>query len=36
MIVVRSRAWWRATLALCLGSLLVFLNLYVPDRKSVV
>ncbi|OBX35739.1 inner membrane transport protein YnfM [Halomonas elongata] len=31
MIVVRSRAWWRATLALCLGSLLVFLNLYVPQ-----
>ncbi|MFM9269914.1 MFS transporter [Halomonas elongata] len=31
MIVVRSRSWWRATLALCLGSLLVFLNLYVPQ-----
>ncbi|WP_136247747.1 MFS transporter [Halomonas borealis] len=29
MIVAHSRAWWRATLALCLGSFLVFNNLYV-------
>ncbi|MFG6175725.1 MFS transporter [Halomonas sp. THAF12] len=29
MIDAYSRAWWRATLALCLGSFLVFLNLYV-------
>ena len=29
MIDAHSRAWWRATLALCLGSFLVFLNLYV-------
>jgi YNFM family putative membrane transporter len=31
MIVARSRAWWRATLALCLGSILVFVNLYAPQ-----
>ncbi|RTQ99369.1 MFS transporter [Halomonas nitroreducens] len=31
MIVVHSRSWWRATLALCLGSFLVFINLYVPQ-----
>lgn len=31
MITVRSRAWWRATLALCLGSILVFVNLYAPQ-----
>ncbi|HSH49331.1 MAG TPA: MFS transporter [Halomonas sp.] len=31
MIHVRSRAWWRATLALCLGSFLVFINLYAPQ-----
>lgn len=31
MIVVRSPAWWRATLALCLGSILVFVNLYAPQ-----
>ncbi|MBB3229346.1 MFS transporter [Halomonas stenophila] len=31
MIDVHSRAWWRATLALCLGSFLVFINLYVPQ-----
>ncbi|MGR4069008.1 MFS transporter [Billgrantia sp. C5P2] len=31
MIVTRSRAWWRATLALCLGSILVFVNLYAPQ-----
>ncbi|KGE78313.1 MFS transporter [Halomonas sp. ND22Bw] len=29
MIDAHSRAWWRATLALSLGSFLVFLNLYV-------
>lgn len=28
MIDAHSRAWWRATLALSLGSFLVFLNLY--------
>ncbi|MGL5286782.1 MAG: MFS transporter, partial [Aeromonas sp.] len=28
MIDSGSRLWWRATLALCLGSVLVFLNLY--------
>lgn len=28
MIDSGSRLWWRATLALCLGSILVFLNLY--------
>lgn len=31
MIRIRTRAWWRATLALGLGSLLVFLNLYAPQ-----
>ncbi|MGQ4877583.1 MFS transporter [Billgrantia sp. LNSP4103-1] len=31
MIVARSPAWWRATLALCLGSILVFVNLYAPQ-----
>lgn len=31
MIQTRTRAWWRATLALSLGSLLVFLNLYAPQ-----
>ena len=31
MIAVRSPAWWRATLALCLGSILVFINLYAPQ-----
>lgn len=31
MIEAKSRAWWRATLALCLGSLLVFINLYAPQ-----
>ncbi|WP_280553250.1 MFS transporter [Halomonas sp. 25-S5] len=31
MIAAHTRAWWRATLALCLGSFLVFINLYVPQ-----
>ncbi len=31
MIAAHSRAWWRATLALCLGSILVFFNLYAPQ-----
>ena len=31
MISARSPAWWRATLALCLGSILVFVNLYAPQ-----
>ncbi|WP_027961637.1 MFS transporter [Halomonas halodenitrificans] len=31
MIHMRSAAWWRATLALGLGSLLVFINLYAPQ-----
>ncbi|QJQ95750.1 MFS transporter [Vreelandella populi] len=31
MIEAYSRAWWRATLALCLGSFIVFINLYVPQ-----
>ncbi|WP_104202489.1 MFS transporter [Billgrantia saliphila] len=31
MITLRTRAWWRATLALCLGSILVFVNLYAPQ-----
>ncbi|WP_027967135.1 MFS transporter [Halomonas halocynthiae] len=31
MIQAHSRAWWRATLALCLGSFLVFINLYAPQ-----
>ncbi|GHE20052.1 MFS transporter [Halomonas urumqiensis] len=31
MIESHSRAWWRATLALCLGSFLVFINLYAPQ-----
>ncbi|GAB2794962.1 MFS transporter [Halomonas shantousis] len=28
MIEAHSRAWWRATLALCLGSFITFVNLY--------
>ncbi|RUR48966.1 MFS transporter [Vreelandella populi] len=31
MIEDKTRAWWRATMALCLGSFLVFINLYVPQ-----
>lgn len=31
MIEAKTRAWWRATLALCLGSFLVFINLYAPQ-----
>lgn len=31
MIQAKSAAWWRATLALCLGSMLVFINLYAPQ-----
>lgn len=31
MIEAKSPAWWRATLALCLGSMLVFINLYAPQ-----
>lgn len=31
MIEAQTRAWWRATLALCLGSFLVFINLYAPQ-----
>ncbi|MFG6667910.1 MFS transporter [Halomonas sp. HNIBRBA4712] len=31
MIEAGTRAWWRATAALCLGSFLVFINLYVPQ-----
>jgi len=31
MIHNRTRAWWRATLALSLGSFLVFINLYAPQ-----
>ncbi|MDF9433121.1 MFS transporter [Chromohalobacter israelensis] len=31
MIEPRTRAWWRATLALCLGSFTVFINLYVAQ-----
>ena len=31
MIQAKTRAWWRATAALCLGSFLVFINLYVPQ-----
>ncbi|MFG6158012.1 MFS transporter [Halomonas sp. 1390] len=31
MLAVRSPAWWRTTLALCLGSFLVFINLYAPQ-----
>jgi MFS transporter, YNFM family, putative membrane transport protein len=31
MISAHSSAWWRATLALCLGSILVFVNLYAPQ-----
>lgn len=31
MIPLHSRAWWRATLALCLGSIIVFVNLYAPQ-----
>ncbi len=29
MIEAKTRAWWRATAALCLGSCLVFFKLYV-------
>ncbi|WP_163558855.1 MFS transporter [Halomonas sp. NO4] len=31
MIQAHTPAWWRATLALCLGSFLVFINLYAPQ-----
>lgn len=31
MIEAHTREWWRATLALCLGSFTVFINLYVPQ-----
>jgi YNFM family putative membrane transporter len=31
MIEANTRAWWRATFALCLGSFLVFINLYAPQ-----
>ncbi|MDT8878685.1 MFS transporter [Halomonas saccharevitans] len=31
MIAARTPAWWRTTLALCLGSFLVFINLYAPQ-----
>lgn len=31
MIEAYSREWWRATLALCLGSFTVFINLYAPQ-----
>jgi MFS transporter, YNFM family, putative membrane transport protein len=31
MIEAHTGAWWRATLALCLGSFLVFINLYAPQ-----
>ncbi|MFO7909758.1 MAG: MFS transporter [Halomonas sp.] len=31
MIEARTAAWWRATAALCLGSFVVFINLYVPQ-----
>ncbi|MBP5979011.1 MAG: MFS transporter [Halomonas sp.] len=31
MIADKTPAWWRATMALCLGSFLVFINLYVPQ-----
>lgn len=31
MIEAKTRAWWRATAALCLGSFLVFINLYAPQ-----
>ncbi|WP_434984877.1 MFS transporter [Vreelandella zhaodongensis] len=31
MIEAKTPAWWRATAALCLGSFLVFINLYVPQ-----
>lgn len=31
MIEAYSRTWWRATLALCLGSFTVFINLYAPQ-----
>ncbi len=31
LIEPRTRAWWRATLALCLGSFTVFINLYVAQ-----
>jgi hypothetical protein len=31
MIEAGSRAFWRATLALCLGSLMIFANVYVTQ-----
>ncbi|SEK93808.1 MFS transporter [Halomonas daqiaonensis] len=31
MIAPHTHSWWRATLALCLGSFLVFINLYAPQ-----
>ena len=31
MIHANTTAWRRATLALCLGSMLVFINLYAPQ-----
>ncbi|EPC02546.1 hypothetical protein L861_09385 [Litchfieldella anticariensis FP35 = DSM 16096] len=31
MIEAYNRDWWRATLALCLGSFTVFINLYAPQ-----
>ncbi|WP_043527309.1 MFS transporter [Litchfieldella xinjiangensis] len=31
MIEAHTREWWRATLALCLGSFTVFINLYAPQ-----
>ena len=31
MIQAHTRDWWRATLALCLGSFIVFINLYAPQ-----
>ncbi|MEE3267653.1 MAG: MFS transporter, partial [Pseudomonadota bacterium] len=31
MIEAKTRAWWRATAALCLGSCLVCINQYVPQ-----
>lgn len=39
MIEAHTRAWWRATLALCLGSFTVFVNLYaaqplLPDLRQ--
>lgn len=31
MIQAHTRDWWRTTLALCLGSFIVFINLYAPQ-----